>query len=177
MFHDADIILRNATGEVRCEGCKVGTGWGAASCSERSSVSASRTISEPDTRELSCRLPRLLPATQYAPPLHGQRLDPRSRTRDEHQYGLSIGASCKLGVPVLFSMAARGAPGPWWISARWYASSSCFSTWRCAELDLQNPRFVGRATDELVSSTREEPTRSRASRMIQAGRRQEAAGH
>jgi hypothetical protein len=45
------------------------------------------------------------------------------------------------------------------------------------ELDLRNPRFVGRATDEVVSSTREEPTRSRASRMIQAGRRQEAPGH
>jgi hypothetical protein len=29
MFHDADIILRNATGqEVRCEGYMVGTGWG-----------------------------------------------------------------------------------------------------------------------------------------------------
>src|SRR4029450_8845624 len=40
-----------------------------------------------------------------------------------------------------------------------------------------NPRFVGRATGEIVSSPREEPTRSRASRMIQAGRRQEAAGH
>ena len=29
MFHDADIILRNATGqEVRYEGYMMGTGWG-----------------------------------------------------------------------------------------------------------------------------------------------------
>jgi hypothetical protein len=56
MFHDADVILRNATGEVRCEGYMVGTGWGEASCSERSSVSASRTISEPGTREFELPL-------------------------------------------------------------------------------------------------------------------------